>query len=245
MRNSINWVNAMHEELDQFEGSDVWYLVPQPESKNVIGTKWVFKNKSDEKEIITRNKARLVAQGYSQVEGLDFDETFAPVARLESVRLLLAIACHLKFTVYQMDVKSAFLNGILQEEVYVEQPPSFLDPSHPNHVFRLKKALYGLKQAPRAWYERLSTHLADHGYVRGSIDKTLFIKQSVKHLMFAQIYVDDIVFGSTSENLVKEFTTFMEKEFEMRLCGKLSYFLGLQIQQKKDVLLYHISESHD
>ena len=112
----------------------------------------------------------------------------------------------------------------------------FLDPSHPNHVFRLKKALYGLKQAPRSWYERLSTHLADHGYVRGSIDKTLFIKQSAKHLMFAQIYVDDIVFGSTSENLVKEFTTLMEKEFEMSLYGKLSYFLGLQIQQKKDGL---------
>ena len=121
----VDWVNAMHEELDQFERSDVWYLVPRPESKNVIGTKWVFKNKSDEKGIITRNKARLVAQGYSQVEGLDFDETFAPVARLESIRLLLAIACHLKFTVYQMDVKSAFLNGILQEEVCVEQPPGF------------------------------------------------------------------------------------------------------------------------
>ncbi|VVA38040.1 Hypothetical predicted protein, partial [Prunus dulcis] len=112
-------------------------------------TKWIFKNKTDEQGNVVRNKARLVAQGYTQMEGIDFDETFAPVARLESVRLLLAIACHLKFKLYQMDVKTAFLNGILNEEVYVEQPKSFEDPHHPNDVFRLKKALYGLKQAPR------------------------------------------------------------------------------------------------
>ena len=146
----MDWVNAMYEELNQFRRSDVWYLVPRPHDKNVIRTKWVFKNKSDEKGIITRNKASLVAQGYSQVEGLDFDETFAPVARLESVRLLIAIACHLKLTLFQMDVKSAFLNGVLQEEVYVAQPPGFVDTSHPDHVYRLKKALYGLKQAPRS-----------------------------------------------------------------------------------------------
>ncbi|CAL8097233.1 unnamed protein product [Prunus armeniaca] len=200
-----DWILAMQDELNQFERNDVWYLVPRPKDSNVIGTKWIFRNKTDEKGQIMRNKTRLVAQGYSQIEGLDFDETFAPVARLESVRLLLSIACYLQFKLYQMDVKSAFLNGVLQKEVYVEQPAGFQDPIHPNHVYRLKKALYGLKQAPRAWYDRLSTHLLQKGYTRGSIDKTLFVKRTKQDLMVAQVYVDDIVFGSTSDILVKEF----------------------------------------
>ncbi|XP_040370262.1 uncharacterized protein LOC112183342 isoform X3 [Rosa chinensis] len=231
--NDDEWINAMHDELNQFARNDVWYLVPRLSEFNVIGTKWIFRNKSDEHGNVTRNKARLVAQGYKQVEGLDFDETFAPVARLESVRLLLAIACHLHFTLYQMDVKSAFLNGVLQEEVYVEQPQGFKDPSNPDHVYKLKRALYGLKQAPRAWYERLSTHLVSKGYIQGSIDKTLFIKRDNKHVMIAQVYVDDIIFGSTSDSYVKEFTNIMESEFEMSMCGELNYFLGLQVRQLK------------
>ncbi|WP_375619067.1 reverse transcriptase domain-containing protein, partial [Bartonella sp. AC134YNZD] len=132
-----NWVNAMHDELAQFSRNEVWELVPRPTNVNVIGTKWIFKNKSDENGIVTRNKARLVAQGYTQVEGIDFEETFAPVARLESIRILLAIACHLKFKLHQMDVKSAFLNGVLNEEAYVEQPKGFVDNNFPDHVYKL------------------------------------------------------------------------------------------------------------
>ncbi|KAM2279879.1 hypothetical protein ACFX1S_040660 [Malus domestica] len=229
-----DWIMAMQEELNQFVKNDVWYLVPRPKETNVIGTKWVFRNKTDEHGIITRNKARLVAQGYTQVEGLDFDETFAPVARLESIMLLLAFACHLRFKLYQMDVKSAFLNGILQEEVYVEQPKGFVDPKHPDHVYRLKKALYGLKQAPRAWYDKLSTYLLKKGYTRGAVDKTLFVKRIKKDVMIAQVYVDDIVFGSTSATFVKEFTEVMQSEFEMSMCGDLNFFLGLQVKQVED-----------
>ncbi|KAK1564465.1 hypothetical protein Q3G72_003838 [Acer saccharum] len=143
------WVLAMQEELNQFKRNEVWTLVPKPKTTNVIGTKWIFRNKSDEDGNIVRNKARLVAQGYSQIEGIDFEETFTPVALLESIRLLLSISCVHKFKLHQMDVKSAFLNGFLQEEVFVEQPKGFVDAHHPNHVYRLKKALYGLKQAPR------------------------------------------------------------------------------------------------
>ena len=143
-----NWINSMHEELHQFVRNDVWELVPRPEGVNMIGTKSIFKNKSDERGTVIRNKSRLVAQWYTQEEGVDFDETFAPVARLESIRILLAIPCHLKFKLYQMDVKSALLNGMLQEEVYVEQPEGFVDPHKPNDVYKLKRALYGLKQAP-------------------------------------------------------------------------------------------------
>jgi len=146
----------MQEELNQFKRSEVWDLVPKPNDINVIGTKWIYKNKSDENGTVTRNKARLVAQGYTQVEGLDFDETFAPVAKLESIRLLLGVSCILKFKLFQMHVKSAFLNGYLHEEVYVEQPKGFVDPNFLDHVYKLKKALYGLKQAPRAWYEILT-----------------------------------------------------------------------------------------
>ena len=138
----------MHEELHQFVRNYVWELVPRPKEVNVIGTKWIFKNKSDEHGTVIRNKSRLIAQGYTQVEGVDFDETFAPVARLESIRILLAIASHLNFKLYQMDVKSAFLNRMLQEEVYVEQPKGFIDPYRPDDVYKLKRALYGLKQAP-------------------------------------------------------------------------------------------------
>jgi hypothetical protein len=149
-----DWVLAMQEELNNFTRNDVWHLVPRP-NQNVVGTKWVFRNKQDEHGVMTRNKARLVAKAYSQVEGLDFDETYAPVARLESIRILLAYATYHGFQLYQMDVKSAFLNEPIKEEVYVEQPPGFEDSEYPNHVYKLSKALYGLKQALRAWYECL------------------------------------------------------------------------------------------
>ncbi|KAK0575613.1 hypothetical protein LWI29_003738 [Acer saccharum] len=228
------WVLAMQEELNQFERNEVWTLVPRPKTTNVIGTKWIFRNKSDEDGNIVRNKARLVTQGYSQIEGIDFEETFAPVARLESIRLLLSIFCVHKFKLHQMDVKSAFLNGFLQEEVFVEQPKGFMDAHHPNHVYRLKKALYGLKQAPRAWYERLTQFLVDNNYTRGSVDKTLFIKRDNDELFIAQIYVDDIVFGSTNNTKVQQFVDVMSLEFEMSLVGELSYFLGLQIRQMHD-----------
>lgn len=190
------WVFAMHEDLHQFTRNDVWILVPRPAEQNIIGTKWIFKNKTDEHGTVVRNKARLVAQGYTQIEGVDFDETFAPVARLESIRILLSIACHLGFKLYQMDVKSAFLNGVLQEEVYVEQPKGFQDPHHPHHVYKLKKALYGLKQAPWAWYERLTTYLLTKGFTRGQANRTLFIRNQGIHKLIAQIYVDDIIFWS-------------------------------------------------
>ncbi|GJV60851.1 copia protein [Tanacetum coccineum] len=143
-------VMAMQEELNQFKTNDVWELVPNPMDMTIIGTKWVYRNKLDENDVVTRNKARLVAQGYNQQEGIDYDETYAPVARLESIRILLAYACALDFKLYQMDVKSAFLNGFINEEVYVAQPPGFIDFAKPNYVYRLKKALYGLKQAPKA-----------------------------------------------------------------------------------------------
>jgi hypothetical protein len=155
-----DWIMAMQEELNNFTRNDIWELVERAIDYNVIGTKWVFKNKQDQDDIIVRNKARLIAQGYTQVEGLDCDETYAPVARLEAIRILLAYACAHNIKLYQMDVKSVFLNGIINELVFIEQPPRFEDDKKPNHVYKLKKALYGLKQARRAWYERLRDFLS-------------------------------------------------------------------------------------
>ncbi|GJW40952.1 retrovirus-related pol polyprotein from transposon TNT 1-94 [Tanacetum coccineum] len=162
-----SWIVAMQEELNQFIANDVWELVPQPRNMTIIGTKWVFRNKLDENGIVSRNKARLVAQGYNQQEGIDYDETYAPVARLESIRILLAYACALDFKLFQMDVKSAFLNGFINEEVYVAQPPGFIDFEKPDHVYKLNKALYGLKQAPKSWHDRLKAFLIKHEYKIG------------------------------------------------------------------------------
>jgi len=144
------WVKAMNEELEQIEKNNTWELVPRPHDKNIIGTKWIFKNKLNENGEVIRNKARLVCKGYAQQEGIDFEETFAPLARLEAIRMFLALSSFQKFKVYQMDVKSTFLNGDLEEEVYIEQPDGFILGSDPKLVCKLNKALYGLKQAPRA-----------------------------------------------------------------------------------------------
>ncbi|GJT34212.1 putative ribonuclease H-like domain-containing protein [Tanacetum coccineum] len=181
----------------------------------------------------TTDKTRLVAQGYSHEEGIDYDEVFAPVARIEAIRLFLAFASFMGFIVYQMDVKSAFLYGTIDEEVYVSQPPGFVDPDHPTKVYKVVKALYGLHQAPRAWYATLSTFLEKHGYKRGTIDKTLFIRRNKKDIMLVQVYVDDIIFGSTNKSWCDEFEALMQSRFQMSSMGELTFFLGLQVKQNK------------
>ncbi|GJX29415.1 retrovirus-related pol polyprotein from transposon TNT 1-94 [Tanacetum coccineum] len=225
------WIESMQEELHQFDRLDVWELVDRPLCKNVINLKWLWKNKRDEENTVIRNKSRLVAKGYAQKEGIDFEESFAPVARLEAVRLFIAYAAHKSFTVYQMDVKTAFLYGPLKEEVYVNQPDGFVDPYHPDQVYRLKKALYGLKQAPRAWYDELSNFLVSKGFSKGSIDPTLFITKHGEDILLVQIYVDDIIFGSTNPKLSKRFEKLMHSKFDMSMMGELKFFLGIQIHQ--------------
>ncbi|GJV66045.1 putative ribonuclease H-like domain-containing protein [Tanacetum coccineum] len=229
-----SWIEAMQEELLQFKLQEVWTLVELPNGKRAIGTKWVFRNKKDERGIVIKNKARLVAQGYTQEEGIDYDEVFAPVARIEAIRLFLAYASFKDFVVYQMDVKSAFLYGKIEEEVYVCQPPVFEDPDFPDRVYKVEKALYGLHQAPRAWYETLSTYLLDNGFQRGKIDKTLFIRRDIGDILLVQVYVDDIIFGSTKKSLCTEFEKMMHKKFQISSMGELTLFLGLQVKQKED-----------
>ncbi|GJU56812.1 putative ribonuclease H-like domain-containing protein [Tanacetum coccineum] len=229
-----SWVEAMQNELLQFKLLNVWSLLDLPRDKWAISTKWVFRNKKGERGIVVKNKGRLVAQVHTQEEGIDYDEVFAPVARIEAIRLFLAYASFKDFVVYQMDVKSAFLYGKIEEEVYVCQPPGFEDPHFPNKVYKVEKALYGLHQAPRAWYETLSTYLLDNGFHRGQIDKTLFIRRHKDDILLVQVYVDDIIFGSTKKEMSTEFEKLMHDKFQMSSMGELSFFLGLQVKQKSD-----------
>ncbi|GJV80418.1 putative ribonuclease H-like domain-containing protein [Tanacetum coccineum] len=228
------WIEATQEELLQFQLQKVWTLVNLPNGKRATGTKWVFRNKKDKRGIVVRNKARLVAQGYTLEEGIDYDEVIAHVARIEAIRLFFSYASFMGFIVYQMDVKSALLYGTIEEEVYVCQPPSFEDLQFPDKVYKVEKALYGLHQAPRAWYKTLSTYLIKNGFRRGTTDKTLFIKKDKGDILLVQVYVDDIIFRSTKKSLCDEFEGLMHKRFQMSSIGELTFFLGLQVQQKKD-----------
>ncbi|WVZ93812.1 hypothetical protein U9M48_039767 [Paspalum notatum var. saurae] len=212
----------MHEELENFEGNHVWDLVKPPPNCRPIGTKWVFKNKQGEDGMVVRNKARLK-------EGIDYEETIAPVARLEAIRILLAFAASKGFKLEQMDVKSAFLNGFIEEE-----SARFSD-----RVYKLRKALYGLKQAPRAWCARLKSFLLKSGFVMGSVDKTLFLLSRGGDTLIFQIYVDDIIFGGSSHALVSSFAEQMSREFEMSFMGELQFFLGLQIKQGLEGTFVH------
>ncbi|GKB96404.1 retrovirus-related pol polyprotein from transposon TNT 1-94, partial [Tanacetum coccineum] len=195
------WIEAMQEELNEFKRLEVWELVPRPDKVMVIALKWIYKVKLDELGEILKNKAWLVARGYRQEKGINFEESFAPVARLEAIRIFLAFAAHMNLVVYQMDVKTAFLNGNLQEEVYVSQSDGFVDPDNPNHVYKPNKALYGLKQAPRAWYDMLSSFLICQDFSKGSVDPTMFIRREAKELLLVHIYVDDIIFDASTPEL--------------------------------------------
>nr|GEZ54547.1 retrovirus-related Pol polyprotein from transposon TNT 1-94 [Tanacetum cinerariifolium] len=211
--------------------SNFFCFISTIEPKNVneaLGDEsWiVFRNKLDENGVVSRNKARLVAQGYNQQEGVDYDETYASVARLESIRILLAYACALDFKLFQMDVKCTFLNDFINEEVYVAQPLGFIDFEKPDHVNKLKKALYGLKQAPKAWYDRLKAFLIKHEYKMGMVDNSLFTKKKSSNLIIVQKYVDGIIFGSTCQDMRDEFAKIMHDEFEMSMMGELNFFLG-------------------
>ena len=193
-----------------------------------------------------KEQGKVGCQGFTQVEGLDFEETFAPVARLEAIQMLLAYAAHHNFKLYQIDVKSAFLNGPIQELVYVEQPLGFEDPKFPNHVYKLQKALYGLKQAPRAWYECLKEFLLKQGFEIGKADPTLFTHKVGNDIFVCQIYVDDIIFGSTNHVYCDEFSRIMTKRFEMSMMGELKFFLGFQIKQMKEgTFLCQTKYTHD
>ncbi|GJZ92563.1 retrovirus-related pol polyprotein from transposon TNT 1-94 [Tanacetum coccineum] len=203
---------------------------------------WIIAMQEELNQFVANDVWELVAQCYNQQDGIDYDETYALVARLEFIRILLAYACAIDFKLFQMDVKSAFLNGFINEEVYVAQPPGFIKFEKPNHVYKLKKALYGLKQAPKAWYDRLKAFLIKHEYKMRMVDNTLFTMKKNSNLIIVQIYVDDIIFGSTCQNLCDEFAKIKHDEFEISMMGELNFFLRLQIKQMEDGIFFNQSK---
>ncbi|GJW41422.1 retrovirus-related pol polyprotein from transposon TNT 1-94 [Tanacetum coccineum] len=217
------WFQAMQDKIYDFDRLEVWELVPRPVYVMVIALKWIYKVKLDEYGDVLKNKARLVAKGYRQEKGINFEELFAPVARIEAIRTFIANAATKNMIIYQMDVKIAFLNGDLQEEVFVSQLEGFEDPDNPTHVYRLKKALYGLKQAPRAWYDTLSKFLMANKFFKGVVDPTLFTRKSGKHILLVQIYVDDIIFALTDHNACNIFSKEMSSKFQMLMMGQMSF----------------------
>nr|GEV28974.1 hypothetical protein [Tanacetum cinerariifolium] len=214
------WIEAMQEELNEFEWLEVWELVPRLDKVMVVTLKWIYKVKLDELGGILKNKARLVAWGNRQEERIDFEESFAPVARLEAIRIFLAYAAYKNMVVYQMDVKIVFLNGNLREKVYVSQPDGFVDQDNPNHIYKLKKALFGLKQALRAWYDMLSSFLISQDFSKGLVDPTLFNRRVGNDLLLVQIYVDDIIFAASTPEL----------------CDLFANLIGIFINQSKYAL---------
>ncbi|XP_078160139.1 uncharacterized protein LOC144555617 [Carex rostrata] len=223
------WRKAIKDELQALEKNDTWDVVCLPKGKKPVGCKWVYKIKYNSDGTVERYKARLVAKGFTQTYGIDYQETFAPVAKMNTVRILLSVATNLGWNLFQMDVKNAFLQGILEEEVYMTLPPGHKNISNPSMVCKLKKAIYGLKQSPRAWYAKLSFSLLKNNFIKSTADSSLFVKQSQNYIIIILVYVDDIIITGNNDEEINKVKLYLKNEFDIKDLGKLSYFLGIEI----------------
>jgi hypothetical protein len=229
------WKDAMKEELLAINKNGTWELTPRPKDKNVIGVKWVYRTKLNPDGSIHKHKARLVVKGYSQMAGIDYGDTFAPVARHETIRLIVALSAQYGWKIFHLDVKSAFLNGILEEEIYVEQPAGFIVAGHEDSVYRLHKALYGLKQAPRAWYSRIDSHFLQNDFRRSQNEPTLYVKDCGNgKRIIVSLYVDDLLITGNDIDEINKFKKSMLQVFEMTDLGLMKYFLGMELHQLDD-----------
>ncbi|KAK1417226.1 hypothetical protein QVD17_26351 [Tagetes erecta] len=229
LQKNPHWIHAMQTEYNALHKNCTWTLVPRPSTTNIVGSKWVFRIKYRPDGSIGRHKARLVAQGFTQIPGLDFNHTFSPVVKASTIRIVLSLAVINGWSLKQLDVDNAFLNGHISETIYMEQPPGFVDPKLPNHVCKLNKALYGLKQAPRAWFHRLSTFLLSYGFKCSRADPSLFIFLDGDSIMYLLVYVDDLILTGNKSTLLSNFTTRLHQEFAIKDLGSLNYFLGLEV----------------
>jgi len=230
----IKWKKAMEEEMSMIQKNKTWDLVDRPVGRKVIGVKWIYRRKLNKENFINKYKARLVVKGYAQIFGVGYSDTFAPVARLDIIRLLLAIAAQKGWKVFQLDVKSTFLNGVLQEEIYMEWQAGFVMQGEEDKVYLLQKALYGLKQAPRAWYNIIDDHLLNLGFVKSLSEATLYIKLKDNDVLIMSFYVDDLLITGSNELLIEEFKQDMMHVFEMTDLGLMTYFLGMEVKQSKN-----------
>ena len=227
-RKYAKWRSAMDDEFSALMKNGTWSLVPALPDMNVVGSMWVLKTKRRSDGTIDRRKARLVAKGYHQQHGIDFDDTFSPVVKPPTIRLVLSIAVSLNWEIHQIDIQNAFLHGLLAEDVYMHQPIGYVDKTFPNHVCKLHKALYGLKQAPRAWYSRLSDYLLTLGFITSSSDTSLFIYTTASTRLFLLVYVDDIVITGSSSQAITHLIQNLSSEFAVKDLGPISFFLGIE-----------------
>lgn len=232
-----NWNPSMSDEYGALVKNKTFSLVSRPPNANIVRSMWLYKHKLGADGTVTRHKSRLVANGKSQEQGLDYDETFSPVVKPVTIRSVLHLALQRDWEVHHLDVKNAFLHGTLDETVYMHQPPGMADKSKPNHVWKLEKALYGLKQAPRAWNGRFSSYVERLGFTKSSSDNSLFVYSKGNDIAFLLLYVDDILLTASSPALRQHFTTLLKKEFEMSDDGKLKYFLGIKVDYNGDGML--------
>ena len=228
------WKQAMDAEIQSIEWNHTWSLTALPVGAKAIGVKWIYKTKLNELGEVDKYKARLVVKGYAQEYGVDYTEVFAPVARMDTVRMIIAVAAQKGWGIYQLDVKYAFLHGELKEDVFVEQPQCYEVAGKKDMVYKLQKALDGLKQVPRAQFSRIEAYIVKEGFVSSSCEQTLFIKQKGGKILIVSIYVDDLLFTSNDEKLLNEFKRSMMDEFAMTDLGKMRYFLGIEVMQKVD-----------
>ncbi|GAA0171472.1 transmembrane signal receptor [Lithospermum erythrorhizon] len=227
-----HWRKAMKAEMTAIEKNNTWFLTELPQHAKKVGVKWIFKTKRDEAGKITKHKARLVAKGYSQKAGVDYSEVFAPVARMDTIRMMINIAAQKKWKIHQLDVKSAFLQGEISENVYVDQPQGYEIKGKEHKVYKLQKALYGLKQAPRAWFSNLETHFTQEGFSRCDSEQTLFTKRNnVNSIIMVSVYVDDLIYTGNDDEMMKQFKEFMLRDFEMSDLGLMTYYLGIEVLQ--------------
>jgi hypothetical protein len=230
-----NWRAAMNQEIEAIERNNTWELIDLPPGGKTVGVKWIFKTKLNEFGEVDKYKARLVAKGYSQQYGVDYAEVFAPVARLDTIRMVISLTAQRGWLIFQLDVKSAFLHGEIDEEVFVDQPAGFEKKGEESKVYRLKKALYGLKQAPRAWYSRIESYFAKEGFNKCPHEHTLFIKTADGgKILISCLYVDDLIFTGNNESMFEKFKKSMMAEFDMPDLGKMRYFLGIKVLQTND-----------
>ena len=223
------WSQAMNEEMEALEKNNTWELVPPPQGKRVVGCRWVYTIKHNADGSVNRYKARLVAKGYTQTYGVDYEETFAPVAKINTVRVLMSLAANLDWPLQQFDVKNAFLHGELSEEVYMDLPPGYEASTRGRFVCKLNKSLYGLKQSPRAWFGRFSQAMRRFGYKQSNSDHTLFLKRCEGKLTALIIYVDDMIITGDNSEEVERLKDLLASEFEMKDLGSLKYFLGIEV----------------
>ncbi|KAI5314720.1 hypothetical protein L3X38_043896 [Prunus dulcis] len=236
------WLAAMKSELESMRKNSVWELKVLPQGCKPIGCKWVYTTKMDLKGAIDRYKARLVAKGYTQQEGIDYTETFSPVSTKDSLRVIMALVAHFDLHLYQMDVKTAFLDGHLKEEIYMQQPEGFVQRAQENMVCKLNKSLYGLKQASRQWYMRFDEVIKTYGFTENVLDSCIYVKISGRHYVLLVLYVDDILLASTNLTLLHDVKVFLSKHFEMTKLGEASYVLGIEIRRDRKRGLLGLSQ---